>query len=125
MDTCPHCAALAITGWRKVNATSIRPARCPTCGGLSYVAGWYHVLASLLSEVLIWGSIVLAVVLHSWLVLLFLPLGLAVLFWLHSSGTKLHPIDAATVSRARIRAIFEVLAFAALVVAAYLLFGHH
>lgn len=123
MHTCPHCAALSIKSWRKANATAVRPARCPACGGLSYVAARHHLLASVLCDAIIWGSIALAALLHSWLALLFLPLGLALLFWPQHPGVELHRTDAATVSRARVRFAVELLAIAALALIAYFLFG--
>ncbi|MDR1935393.1 MAG: hypothetical protein LBS49_07410 [Candidatus Accumulibacter sp.] len=114
---------MTISIWKKVNATSIRPARCPSCGGLSYVSGWYHALVSLLLEVATWGSLIAALVLRSWYALLLWPLGVALVFLLQASGARLRATDAAAVSRARKRCVVELLVFAGAMAAVYVLFG--
>lgn len=123
METCPHCSAPTISRWRKANATSVRPARCSSCGGLSFIPGWYHALAAVLSEVSVWGSIVIALALHSWYPLLLLPLGLAAIFYFPAGG--LRATDVSAVSRARLRFAIELAVIAVVVGVAYFLFGHN
>lgn len=123
MDTCPHCSDSTISAWRKSRAFSIRPARCPSCGGLSYVSGWYHATATILNEVILWGGIIAAIALRSWLVLIIaLALLLGSLF-LHGTGADLRAIDTAAVSRARSILALQTFVVACIVLVAYLLFG--
>ena len=122
MDTCPHCSAATIPGWRKASAISARPVRCLSCKGLSYVSGWSHLFAAVLLEVVLWGSIIVAIVLHSWYALLLMPIGFVGLTLVGRSAA-LHPTDASAVTRARIVSIVEFAAIFAVVGGAYLLFG--
>jgi hypothetical protein len=124
MNTCPHCSAPTISGWRKLNATSSHPARCSACGGLSFVSGWSHHIGTLFGEVAFWGSIVLALVLHSWYVLLLLPISIFIAFTLFNSGFQLRTTDSSGVARARARWLVELAVIAAIVAACYLLFGN-
>lgn len=123
MDACPHCSELTISTWKKGNASSIRPARCSSCAGLSYVSGWYHAATTILGEALFWGGIVAAIAFRSWLVLVAALVCLPVVLLLHGSGAKLRVIDASAVARAREMFALQVLGFACLVLVAYVLFG--
>jgi len=43
MYKCPQCGKETISGWKKSQASRFRPAKCSSCGGLSYVPikyGW-------------------------------------------------------------------------------------
>lgn len=120
MYLCPHCSAPTISRWRKANATSIRPARCLSCGGLSFTSGWYHALATVLSEVSVWGGIIIAIALQSWYPLFLLPLGLAVVF--HFPFGELRPTDVSSVSRARLRFAIELTVIAVVIGATYFFF---
>jgi hypothetical protein len=124
MYTCPHCSAPTISGWRKLNATSSHPARCPGCGGLSFVSGWSHHIGTLFGEVAFWGSIILALVLRSWYALLLLPLSIVAVIALLNSGFQLRATDASGVATARTRWLVELAVITAIVAACYLLFGN-
>jgi hypothetical protein len=121
---CPHCNQPTISGWRKINATSIRPAECQNCGEKSYVSGWSHALVAISFEVSIWGSIILALILKSWYPLLISPLGIAIALLTYSSNASLIPTDSKKISQARIRAAFELLSIVSIIIAGYLLFGN-
>jgi len=86
MNECPHCSFLGIKSWKKLNATKAFPAKCPNCKGLSFLPAWWHMGSILSMEVLFWGSLILALVMSSWLILLFFPLGVAFIF---VAGNKL------------------------------------
>ncbi len=123
MHTCPHCGEATIPAWRKSGATSLRPARCGRCGGLSYVSGWTHALASLLAEVALWGGIALAVALQRWAGLLVSILGLAAVVYLVTARSKLVAVAPEAVRKARARFVLEMLVAAAIVWGLYLAFG--
>ena len=65
MYVCPHCSSKSIGAWRKFNATPWFPARCGVCGGESMASGWGRSIAALGAEVLMWASIVFALVMGS------------------------------------------------------------
>ncbi len=123
MSTCPHCSESTISAWKKSNASSIRPARCPSCGGLSYVSGWYHTAATILNEVILWGGIIAAVAFHSWLVLFVALALLLVSLFLYGSGADLRAIDTIAVSRARKILALEAFVITCIILVAYLLFA--
>jgi hypothetical protein len=123
MFACPQCSQFGFTAWRKLNATSTFPARCSNCGGLAFVSGWAHLLSTLVCEVILWGSIIAALLLRSWLALALLPLGIAIWGVILSTLFPLKPIERGAVQSAR-RSSFIQLSFAALfLVAAYVLFA--
>ena len=76
MYVCPHCSSTSISAWRKFNATPWFPARCGACGGESVASGWGRAIAAIGGEVLMWGSIVFALVMRSVYGLLLLPIGM-------------------------------------------------
>lgn len=123
MYSCPHCSAAKIPGWRKINATAARPARCPSCGGLSYISGWFHLLVALSVEVLFWGSIIVAIVVRSWYALVVVPIG-GVALELLGRRAELRATDAAAVARARIWSFVEIGAIVLVAGGAYLFFGN-
>ena len=124
MYTCPHCSMPTISAWRKAGATAARPARCASCGGLSYVAGWVHTLDLLLLEVVFWGAILVAVVLRSWYALLLLPIAVLAVIVAFNYSPHLRITDASSVAVARTRARWEQTAIIAIVSAAYFFFGN-
>ena len=124
MYTCPHCSMQTISAWRKAGATAARPARCVSCGGLSYVAGWAHTLDLLLLEVVFWGAILVAVVLRSWYALLLLPIGVLAVIVAFNYSPRLRITDTSSVAVARTRARWEQAAIIAIVAAAYFFFGN-
>lgn len=90
---------------------------CPACHGLSYVSGWSHFTGSVLGETVLWGSVVAAVLLQSWLALLLAPVGLLTVGWLLAQMSSLQPIEKEAVAKTR-RAIAYELAIGIVVVAA-------
>ena len=72
----------------------------------------------------IWGSIILALILKSWYPLLISPLGITISLFTHSSKASLIPTDSKKISRARIRAAFELITIVSIIIAGYLLFGN-
>ena len=80
-------------------------------------------LVAMSSEVVLWGGIILALTLKSWYPLLLSLLGIAVAIFTHGSTAILIPTDSKKISRARIRAVFELLVIFSVVVVSYLLFG--
>src|SRR5690242_9021974 len=108
MYPCPHCAAPAISSFRKLGASETFPAVCPRCGGLSFVSAWAHAASSVVMEVLLWGSIIAALVLKSWYALLIFPCGLVLWSLAIGHTFSLRPIDRSGVKTARRKAIIHV-----------------
>lgn len=115
MYPCPHCAIASITGFRKLHATETFPVVCPNCGGLSFVSAWAHAASSVVMEVLLWGSIIIALVLKSWYALLILPVGLILWGVVIGHTFSLRPIERSGVMAARRKAVIHVVG-AALVI---------
>jgi len=117
MFACPHCLTSTISPWRKAGASRTFPVRCSNCHSLSFVSGWAHAATGLVAEVLLWGTVIAALVAKSWLILFFLPAGL--LLWSMIVGVtfSLRPIEGPAVHRARRNAAIQVgaLLFVALV----------
>ena len=111
MFACPHCQALSISSWRKANASSTFPAKCPSCRGRSFVSGWAHAATILFLEVLLWGTVIAAFVARSWLMLLLIPIGGLLWSLLIGVTFNLKPIDGPAVYRARRNAAIQVGAF--------------
>ena len=86
MNICPHCKFLGIKSWKKLNATKAFPVKCPKCKKLSFLPAWWHMGSILSMEVLFWGGIILALIMHSWLALLIFPSGVGFIFL---AGNKL------------------------------------
>src|SRR5690242_16534516 len=76
MYSCPACNENTIGVWRKFNSTSLSPAKCPSCGALSFVSAWANVFSSLVFEALLWVSLLTALFSQSWLPLLIFPAGI-------------------------------------------------
>lgn len=104
-------------------ATSTRPARCYECGGLSFVSSWPHFLSGILFEVILWGSIALAILLSTWKALLLIPVGILALLGLESINRNLNPINQLQVSRARRQLLFFRVLLFSLPVIGYVFFG--
>lgn len=123
MFTCPHCFAPAIGRWRKFNASSTFPAVCPKCGGLSFVSAWAHAGTALVLEVLLWGSIIAALVLKSWYALLLFPAG--VVFWalIIGQASGLQSIEPTAVLAARRSALYHAAGAFLLIGGATFFFG--
>jgi hypothetical protein len=123
MFACPHCGAKVIPMWRKVNATSVMPTGCRMCGGLSFVSGWAHFGTMLLFELLLWGSIVAAIFLKTWVTLLAFPIGLTAISVGESLVFPLIPTKPGAVRRARRNVAIQLTAGAALIATLSLLLG--
>jgi hypothetical protein len=54
MHECPHCKHKTITSFRKLCSTSLTPAVCPRCNGLSYLQLVYLLRAMITWVVLSW-----------------------------------------------------------------------
>jgi hypothetical protein len=115
MYPCPHCAVASISAFRKLGASETFPAVCPQCGGLSFVSAWAHAASTVVMEVLLWGSIIAALVLKSWYALLIFPAGLVLWSLAIGHTFSLRPIERVGVRAARRKAIVHV-AGAALVI---------
>ncbi|MDZ7869371.1 MAG: hypothetical protein U5L02_09280 [Rheinheimera sp.] len=106
MYSCPHCADQTISGWRKASSSPFSPARCSVCGGESAASGWSRAVAAIGGEVLLWGSIILALYIGSPCGLLALPLGL---FAMTAALNWMFPLVAiAELSAARKRATMHL-----------------
>lgn len=107
MYNCPHCQQATITAWGKMNASDIFPVRCSACAGFSYISAWAMGVMVLAVDVFFWGTIILALWLKSWLVLLAYPLSL----WLVSLALglvfNLKPIDGETLKKRRAKRRWE------------------
>lgn len=95
---------MSISGWRKSGSSPLFPAQCRECGGESTSSGWSRTFAALIGEVLLWGSIIFALVIGSFYGLLLLPLGLVALGVALNKSFPLVPIDEG-LTKARRRAI--------------------
>ena len=101
MNECPCCKKLAISTWKKVNATKAFPVKCPECNELSFLPSWWHIGSVLSMEIVLWGSIIIiAIVLKSWFALLIFPVTIA-FFYLMSKKVSLVPVTAAQVKSER------------------------
>jgi hypothetical protein len=98
---------MSFTSWRKANASSTFPARCPECGGLSYVSGWAHAATAFIAELMLWGTVVLSLVVRSWWLLLVLPLVIFLWSLLVGVTFSLRPIEGVAVQKARRNAAFH------------------
>ena len=83
MNECPYCKKLAISTWNKVNATKAFPVKCPECNKLSFLPAWWHIGSVLSTEIGLWGSIIVAIILKSWFALIVFPVTIA--FFYHIS----------------------------------------
>jgi hypothetical protein len=54
MHECPHCKHKTITSFQKLCSTSITPAVCPRCNGLSYLQLIYALRAVITWVILSW-----------------------------------------------------------------------
>jgi len=79
MYTCPHCAAPAISFWRREMASLVLPATCPECHAECVPSCWRSGIGAIFGEVLCWGSIIFAVIVRSFWGLLLMPVGLIAL----------------------------------------------
>jgi hypothetical protein len=114
---------LSFGTWRKLNATSVLPARCSTCGGLAFVSAWAHAATSIVFEALFWGAIIAAIALKSWLALFAFPVGAVI--WSLSVGRvySLKPIERSAVSASRRSAVVQIVVAIVLIFSASLVFG--
>jgi hypothetical protein len=109
MYACPHCSALSISAWRKVGSSPLFPATCAACLGESVASGWGRAIVAVGGEVLIWGSLLLALALGSLYGLLLLPIGLIALTVMVGELFPLVAIDAGlTKTRRRAKIFFWV-----------------
>ena len=115
MYNCPHCQQTTITNWRKVNASDVFPVRCSACAGYSHISAWAVGAMGLTCEALLWSTVVLAVWLKSWLVLLIFPLA----FWLVALVVgllfNLKPIDIQIAKKRRAKHLRYILWFGVVV----------
>lgn len=88
------------------------PCRHPTPRAGS---AWAHAASSVVMEVLLWGSIIIALVLKSWYALLILPVGLILWGVVIGHTFSLRPIERSGVRAARRKAVIHVVG-AALVI---------
>ena len=93
MYKCPNCNSSTITWWKKLNATSVFPAKCKQCRGLSYVSAWKHTAVYLIYEASFWGFIILALIMQSWLILALIPMIIVLCSVAIYKFSKLNPID--------------------------------
>jgi hypothetical protein len=67
MFRCPHCRRQGVTLLGKLASHASRPTRCRYCGELSFSNAPFAVLVAILSELLIYGSILAALFYRSWI----------------------------------------------------------
>ena len=120
---CPHCDAAMISGWHRFHASYALPVRCPSCGGLCLLSLSAQTLRSLVFELLLWSSALLALALRNWLIFLFLPVGVVLGAALFGPLFSFRPVEKGTVVAVRRVAIRQSLVAAFAVGAAWLLLG--
>ena len=123
MYACPHCREHTISLWRKVHASSIRPARCPKCKGLSYLSDSSALAATVLAEVLFWGGALAALVLWRWEPLVAVPLAVILLPVVVGLTFSLKPTDRDTAERLRRRVGIQVAVLVVVSVCAFWILG--
>lgn len=123
MYSCPHCGKLSFGARRKANAPSNLPASCSRCGGLAFVSGWIHVTSYFVLEALLWGAIIGAIALKSWMALLIFPIGAVIALLIQNRVSTLKPIDLPAVVAARRTSAIQFGAVAAIILIASVLFG--
>jgi hypothetical protein len=104
---CPHCHQSLIGWWQKINATSVSPARCPQCKGLSHLSNWITALNATAIDIAFWLSVVAAIIAWSWIPLAAFPLALVLTTILTNRKAFLKPIDRDQLSRNRVRAVIQ------------------
>jgi hypothetical protein len=123
MHACPSCGQQSVSAWRKFRASSTFPLSCSSCGQFSFVSGWAHAVSALVLEVLLWGSIVFALVVASWLGLLLFPAGVAILSIVIGYSFPLKQTQPSAVLAARRAAGFQLVTAILVVVVAYWFWG--
>ena len=123
MYSCPHCGKLSFGAWRKANATSNLPASCSRCGGLAFVSGWVHVTSHLVLEALLWGAIIAAIALKSWMALLIFPVGAVIALLVQNRVSSLKPIEMSAVVAARRASAIQFGVLVAIILVASVLSG--
>ena len=107
MFACPECSRRVFSAWRKLNASSLFPARCPACGTLSFVSGWAHAFSTLGIETAFWGSVLLALTLHSWFAFVLLPVAVLIVSTVVAAAFPFKPIPRSVVVSARRSALVQ------------------
>lgn len=102
MDSCPSCAEETIAWWDKASASDVFPRKCRSCGEPYYISSLGLVSFILSTEFLFWGSIALAVILESWLVLVLFPIGVVIGFFLIWRLAEIRTITRKEVRKARV-----------------------
>lgn len=123
MYPCPHCAEPSISGLRKLHASDTFPASSSSCGGLSFVFAWAHAASAVVMDVLLWTSIIAALVLKSWYALLIFPVGLVLWSVAIGQAFSLRPIERSGVTGARRKAVVHVIGAVAVVGVLLYFFG--
>lgn len=123
MFACPTCGKATISFWGKVGASSTMPTSCRECMALATLpddVGW---VSSALLDVLLWGSIVLAIWLRTAYALLAFPALAAGWGFYVGRFVRLLPITREQVAATRYSAFRHIVLGACVVFAAYLMFG--
>jgi uncharacterized membrane protein len=119
---CPVCAQTGFTRWCKCNASAVSPAACRHCGALARLDDRVHFAGTLASEIILWGSLVLALALRTWYALLLIPLGIAGWMLLVGRHARLTRIEANEVAAERRSWLRWIVVVAIVGCAAYLVF---
>jgi hypothetical protein len=117
MFHCPQCSQPVFSAWRKLNASRLFPARCPSCGTHTFVSGWAHAFIAIAVEVAFWGTVVLAIYLHNWFALALFPVAILAISLAVAAAFPFEPIPLSAVASVRRSALIQtVLGFTVLVV---------
>ena len=119
MFRCPHCHRQGLTLLGKLSSHASRPVPCRHCGELSFSNAPFALLVAILSELLLYGSILAALLYRSWI-----PIVVAVLIFTALQVAHLLLPATRTTKRTVRRVRWLQIAFIAAFVLAVVVLGH-
>ena len=123
MYKCPNCNNTTITWWKKLNATSVFPAKCKQCKGLSYVSAWKHSVVYLIYEVSFWSFILLAIIMQSLLIIVLIPTTIVLCSVAICNFSNLNSIDKVGVASAKRESYILMFIALLILIAGGIIFG--
>ena len=119
MFRCPHCHRQGLTLFGKLSSHASRPVRCHYCGEISFSNAPFALLVAILSELLLYLSILAALLYRSWF-----PFAVAALIFTALQVAHLLLPATRTTPRTVRRARWLQVAFMVAFVLAVIVLGH-